>query len=263
MLLNRQWGRDAWASRKPRSRWGSSWTRSWTRRRPRRARLLRRHYLLQKTQENPIDSSQTGKSEGFDEQHELFLPEQSRKILRLANFERDQPNSEERVFHQKLYHVDRSDDKGQFGQNNRDNSIQYKHKSDPSLPTRSEKSIVKQYLQAGTNKRPNLPFTSKAQLKLKIRGVQRGPNTSKTSLKPRVFRVRRKKALTTMMPAKKRKVSTAFDKLYPQSFFSKNQQQKGKTKLRGQDRALLDVVFPRSLFSQNQYAKTKLNSQPE
>ena len=204
----------------------------------------------QKRQLDAIDSSKKGKRGDFDE---LFLPEQSSWILRVAHFERDPPTSEG-----KLDHDDTSEDSEQVGQNSRENSIRYEHKSDIFLPTRSEKSIGKQSLQAGTNKRPNLPFTSKAQLKIKE--VQRRPDISKMPLKPRIIRVRRKKALETIMPAKTKKV---FDKFYPQSFFSKNKQQIGKTKLSGQDRPLLDVLFPRSLFSENQYAKTKLNSQPE
>ena len=129
---------------------------------------------------------------------------------------------------------------------------------------RSENSIGDHFWQPGTNRRPKLPSTSRTQRLAK--GVKRKPNSkiSKTPLKPRIFRVRRKKAMDTLMPAKKRdrKELTALDKFFPQSFFPKNQPNR-KTKLSRQDGPLLDVLFPRSLFSQNQYAKTRLNSQPE
>ena len=267
VLLNSLWGRDAWATRKPGRRWGPSWSRSqpqsWMRKRPRRTRLLRRQNLVRKPQGDLVGSSKKGKVGGFDDQYELFLPEQSRKILRLANFERKQQTTEGKVFHEKLYHDDGSEDRGQVGQNASDNSNQYQHKSDLSLfPMRSEKSSGDHFWQPGTNRRPNLPSTSKTQRLAK--GVQRKPKISKTPLKPRIFRVRRKKAMDTLMPAKKRdrKELTALDKFFPQSFFPKNQPNR-KTKLSRQDGPLLDVLFPRSLFSQNQYAKTKLNSQPE
>ena len=261
LLLNRQWGRDAWATGR---RWRPSWRRSepqsWMRKRPRRTRLLRQENLVRKPQGDLVDSS---KIQGFYDQYDLFLPEQSRQILRLANFERKQPTTEGRVFHRKLYHNYQSVDREQVSQNVSDNSNQYQHKSDLSLsPMRSEKSIGDHFLQPGTNRRPKLPSTSRTQRLAK--GVQRKPKISKTQLKPRIFRVRRKKAMDTMMPAKKRdrKELTAQDNFFPQSFFPKNPPNR-KTKLSRQDEPLLDVLFPQSLFSQNQYAKTKLNSQPE
>ena len=122
--------------------------------------------------------------------------------------------------------------------------------------------LVANFLKGRTNQRLRLSFASKTQLL--TRGIQRRPKKSETPLKARIIRVRRKKAVETLMQTEKRddRVSTALDEFFPQTFSSKNQQN-GKTKLSGQDRLLLDVLFPRSLFSENQYTKTKLSNQPE
>ena len=174
---------------------------------------MRQHYLVQRPQGDTVDRSSKAKRGGSD-QYELFLPAQSRQILRIPKFEKKDPTTEPEEF----YRHDRGEFKEQFGQNSN------QQKSDLFLPTRNENRIGR-------------------------------PKKSETPLKARIIRVRRKKAVETLIPAKKRD-----RKVFPQSFFSKNQQNR---KTSGQDRRLLDVIFPRSLFSGNQYAKTKWNDQPE
>ena len=172
---------------------------------------MRQHYLVQqRPQGDTVDRSSKVKSRGSD-QYELFLPAQSRQILRIPKFEKKDPTTEPEEF----YRHDRGEDKEQFGQHTN------QHKSDL---LRKENRIGR-------------------------------PKKSAKPLKTRIIRVRRKKAVETLIPTKKRE-----RKVFPQSFFSKNQQN-GKSS--GQDRRLLDVIFPRSLFSGNQYAKTKWNDQPE
>ena len=224
MLLNRHWLRGTWATKKPGRRWGPSWRRSerpsWTRRTPRRTRLLRQHYLVQRPQGDTVDRSSKAKRGGSD-QYELFLPAQSRQIFRIPKFERKHPTTEPKLLQKEFYRHDRGEFKEQFGQNSN------QQKSDLFLPMRNENRIGR-------------------------------PKKSAKPLKARIIRVRRKKAVETLIPTmeRDRKISSFF----PQSFFSKNQQNR---KTSGQDRRLLDVIFPRSLFSGNQYAKTKWNDQPE
>ena len=210
--------RGTWASKNPGRRWGPSWRRkespSWTRRTPRRTRLLRQHYLVQRPQGDTVDRSSKAKRGGSD-QYELFLPAQSRQILRIPKFEKKDPTTEPKVLQKEFYRQDRDEDKEQFGRNSN------QHKS----------GLLRKENRIGR------------------------PKKSAKPLKTRIIRVRRKKAVETLIPTKKRE-----RKVFPQSFFSKNQQN-GKSS--GQDRRLLDVMFPRSLFSGNQYAKTKWNDQPE
>ena len=226
MLLNKQWVRGDWASKKQGRRRGPSWSRSWARRRPRRTRLLRQHYLVQKPKGHHVNMG--------SDQYELFLPAQSRQILRLPKFESQHKNDQQ------------------------NSDLSPLKEGNLRLP--NDNSVGEPFLQAPTNQRLYFPFTSRTQLL--TRGIQR--KKSETPFKARIIRVRRKKAVESMRPTEKRddKVSTALDEFFPQTLFSKNQQ-KRKAKLSGQEQPLLDVVFPRSLFSENQYAKTKLNNQPE
>ena len=175
------------------------------------------------------------------DQYELFLPAQSRQILRLPKFESRHKND--------------SGDANQYQQNSDLSPLK-----EGNLRLPNDNSVGEPFLQAPTNQRLYFPFTSRTQLL--TRGIQR--KKSETPFKARIIRVRRKKAVESMRPTEKRddKVSTALDEFFPQTLFSKNQQ-KRKAKLSGQEQPLLDVVFPRSLFSENQYAKTKLNNQPE
>ena len=135
MLLNKQWLRSPWALEKPGRRWWPSWRRperpSWTRRTPRRTRLLRQHYLGQRPQGDPVDRSSKDKSRGSD-QYELFLPAQSRQILKIPKFERKHPTTEPKLLQKEFYRHDRGEFKEQFGQNSN------QHKSDLFLPTRNE-----------------------------------------------------------------------------------------------------------------------------
>ena len=179
---------------------------------------MRQHYLVQRPQGDYVDRSNIKDQRGGSDQYELFLPAQSRQILRIPKFERKHPTTEPKLLQKEFYRHDRGEFKEQFGQNSN------QQKSDLFLPTRNENRIGR-------------------------------PKKSAKPLKARIIRVRRKKAVETLIPAKKRD-----RKVFPQSFFSKNQQN-GKSSR--QDRRLLDVMFPRSLFSGNQYAKTKWNDQPE
>ena len=92
LLLNKQWGRSPWSTRRSGGRWRPSWRRSnpqsWAGRRPRRRRLLRRHYPVRENEADPVDIAKKDKSEGFG-RYNLFIPGQSKKILSLANFERN------------------------------------------------------------------------------------------------------------------------------------------------------------------------------
>ena len=181
---------------------------------------MRQPYLVQKPKGHHDNMG--------SDQYELFLPAQSRQILRLPKFESQYKNG--------------SGDANQYQQNSDLSPLK-----EGNLRLKNDNSVGE-------------PFTSRTQLL--TRGIQR--KKSETPFKARIIRVRRKKAVESMRPTEKRddKVSTALDEFFPQTLFSKNQQ-KRKAKLSGQEQPLLDVVFPRSLFSENQYAKTKLNNQPE
>ena len=190
---------------------------------------MRQRYLAQRPQGDHVDRANIKDQRGSD-QYELFLPAQSRQILRIPKFERTHPTTAEpKVLQTEFYRHNMGEDKTQFGQI----SNQYQQKSDLFLPTRNENRM-------------------------------RRRKKSEKLLKARIIRVRRKKAVETLIPTKNRdrKVSSSLADFFPQNFPSKNQQ-KGKTNWSGQDRPLLDVIFPRSLFSGNQYVKTKWNNQPE
>ena len=241
LLLNKQWGRSPWSTRRSGGRWRPSWRRSnpqsWAGRRPRRRRLLRRHYPVRENEADPVDISKKDKSEGFG-RYELFIPGQSKKILSLANFERNPLTTA----------MDSTVDSVV------DSVVDSKVDSmvDSMLP--SENSFganpADHFLQSGSNVRFYFPPKSKTQ------EAQRKPKKSKAVARPRIVRVRRKKTMK-----RGRKVDLD-GKDSPKKLFPKNDQ-KDKSKLSGQDRLLLDVIFPQRLFSENQYVKTKLDKQPE
>ena len=185
---------------------------------------------MRENEADPVDIAKKDKSEGFG-RYELFIPGQSKKILSLANFERNPLTTAMDSMVDSMLPSENS-----FGANPADH-----------------------FLQSGSNVRFYFPPKSKTQ------EAQRKPKKSKTVARPRIVRVRRKK--TTKPMKRGRKVDLDFDldldgKDSPKKLFPKNDQ-KDKSKLSGQDRLLLDVIFPQRLFSENQYVKTKLDKQPE
>ena len=194
---------------------------------------------MRENEADPVDIAKKDKSEGFG-RYELFIPGQSKKILSLANFERNPLTTA----------MDSTVDSVV------DSVVDSKVDSmvDSMLP--SENSFganpADHFLQSGSNVRFYFPPKSKTQ------EAQRKPKKSKALARPRIVRVRRKK--TTKPMKRGRKVD--LDGTSPKKSFSKNHQ-KDQSKLSGQDRLLLDVIFPQRLFSDNQYVKTKLDKQPE
>ena len=183
---------------------------------------------MRENEADPVDIAKKDKSEGFG-RYDLFIPGQSKKILSLANFERNPLTTAMDSM------VDSVVDsmvpcENSFGANPADH-----------------------FLQSGSNVRFYFPPKSKTQ------EAQRKPKKSKAVARPRIVRVRRKK---TTKPMKRGRKVDLDGKDSPKKLFSKNDQ-KDKSKLSGQDRLLLDVIFPQRLFSENQYVKTKLDKQPE
>ena len=179
---------------------------------------------MRENEADPVDNTKKDKSEGFG-RYELFIPGQSKKILSLANFERNQLTNAMDSMVDSMLPSDNS-----FGENPADH-----------------------FLQSGSNVRFYFPPKSKTQ------EAQRKPKKSKAVARPRIVRVRRKKATKTTKRGRKVDLDGEDS---PKKLFPKNDQ-KDKSKLSGQDRLLLDVIFPQRLFSENQYVKTKLDKQPE
>ena len=183
---------------------------------------------MRENEADPVDIAKKDKSEGFG-RYELFIPGQSKKILSLANFERNPLTT---AMDSMVGSVVNSmlPSENSFGANPADH-----------------------FLQSGSNVRFYFPPESKTQ------EAQRKPKKSKAVARPRIVRVRRKKSTKTTKRGRKVDLD---GKDSPKKLFPKNDQ-KDKSKLSGQDRLLLDVIFPQRLFSENQYVKTKLDKQPE
>ena len=191
---------------------------------------------MRENEADPVDIAKKDESEGFG-RYDLFIPGQSKKILSLANFERNPLTTA----------MDSTVDS--MVDSVVDSAV------DSLLP--SENSFganpADHFLQSGSNVRFYFPPKSKTQ------EAQRKPKKSKTLARPRIVRVRRKKSTKPMKRGRKVDLDgkDSTKKLFPKN------DQKDKSKLSGQDRLLLDVIFPQRLFSENQYVKTKLDKQPE